>query len=311
MITNRQAALIGGVSGTLLVIAIATTLSVVWRHAEVVPVQSDTPTTTVPVVVPTSTVATSSTSGASTSTTSTTPSNVVRSDHYLVGDIATGEVRASRRSTESWPLASLTKLMTAVVATDLIAEETTITIVSVPGGNPSKPVLPTGTVLTRDDVLAIMLVASSNEAAESLAAHIGRETFIAAMNTQAARWGLGTMTFVDPTGLGAGNRGTARDVFDMTQHIWDEYPHVFTYTRQGQQTVYAQGSGIPYTGYATHQLVRTPGFVGGKTGYTDEARGNLLSIFQQGTQYTAFVVLGSDDRFGDTRRLLTTQTTRP
>jgi D-alanyl-D-alanine endopeptidase (penicillin-binding protein 7) len=161
------------------------------------------------------------------------------------------------------------------------------------------------------DVLSVMLVASSNEAAESLAAHVGREKFLAEMNAQAASWGLVHTQYTDPTGLSASNRSTAREIFTIAQHVYLDTPNVFATTRKGSVTVHALETGVPYTAYATHQLVRDPGFLGGKTGYTDEAKGNLLSLFQIGSQVDALIVLGSGDRFGDTRRLKATLTPLP
>ena len=62
---------------------------------------------------------------------------------------------------------------------------------------------------------------------------------------------------------------------------------------------------------ATNQFAGTPEFLGGKTGYTDEARGNLLSLFAIGGQTFTVIVLGTDDRFGDTERIRSWLTTTP
>lgn len=306
--THRQAAIFGGVAAVLLVVAIAATVTVVARSNDPAPQEQATTTLITTTASTTEVVATSTTA---TTTTSTTPSKVIGAHAFIAGDLSSGSVLASRKSTDVWPLASLTKLMTATIALREISLDEQIVIVPVPGGNPSAPGIPVGQTFAMRDVLNVMLVASSNEAAESLAAHIGREKFLADMNAQAREWGMTNTQFVDASGLSPGNHGTAREVLDLAREVYSRTPQVFATTRQGSLTVYASGSGVPYTAYATHQLVRSPGFLGGKTGYTDEARGNLLSLFQVGSRAEALVIMGSDDRFGDTRRLLATLTTNP
>ncbi len=306
--TQRQAALFGGGAALLLVIAIAGTMSAAARRAEQ-PGDPVAATSTAQVPEATSTVATATSTA--TSTASSTPPDVIGARIFVAGDLAADQVLASRRSTDAWPMASLTKLMTATIALRDIAADEPIVIVPVPGGNPSRPVLPAGETFAMRDVLAVMLVASSNEAAESLAAHVGRERFLGEMNAAARAWGLQRTAYADASGLSPGNKSTGRELLTLVQRIHAEFPEVFQWTRRGSVTVHAQGTGVAYTAYATHELVRDPGFLGGKTGYTDEARGNLLSLFQVGPRIEALIVLGSDDRFGDTRRLLKTLKQNP
>lgn len=297
--THRQAALFGGASALLLVIALAGTATVIARRdAPEAPLA----TTSTPALaeVATSTLATT--------TTSTSPKGPVPigARAFIAGDLGTGQVISSRRSTEVRPLASLTKLMTAIIALREIPADTPVLIVPVPGGNPSRPGIPVGETFAMQDVLAVMLISSSNEAAESLAAHVGREKFVSLMNAQARDWGLAETVYEDPSGLSARNRSTAREMFEVALRVNAAAPTVFQTTRRGAISVNALGTGVAYTAVATHELVRDPGFLGGKTGYTDQARGNLLSLFQVGPRAEALIVLGSDDRSGDTRRLLAT-----
>lgn len=307
--THRQAALFGGAAAVLLAVSVAGTATVMSRRVPDAEVATSTPVTTSTQAADALAQLVATTTPAEdrpTTTASSTAPKPIGAYAFIGGDIVSGEVLASRKSTDVWPQASLTKLMTAAIALRDIPSDALITIVDVPGGNPSRPVLPTGGVFTMQQVLQVMLVASSNEAAESLAAHVGRERFIASMNQQAAAWGLAHTEYRDASGLSAGNRTTAREMLAIAQRIYAENPAVFQATRKASVTVDAQGTGVPYTAYATHALVRDPGFLGGKTGYTDEAKGNLISLFQVGPRVEALIVLGSDDRFGDTRRLLNT-----
>jgi D-alanyl-D-alanine carboxypeptidase len=244
------------------------------------------------------------------SSTSTPPAAIpapprITAHSYVVVDLESGVVKESRKSNQRWPLASLTKLMTAYIASERIPADALIPIVEVPGGNPSLPGITVGSTYTRNEALTAMLVSSSNEAAESVAAYVGRDAFIAAMNTQAQSWGLVSTTYSDPTGLSPQNISTATEIVTLVQKVLATHPELIGLTRKSSYTIYASDTGLAYTGYATHQLVRDPGFWGGKTGYTDEARGNLLSLFKINNALRALVVLGSEQRFTDTRRLLT------
>ena len=308
--TQRQIALVAGISGVTLVVLIAATVTVVARRGgepEQAPVVANPTVAT----TTTSTVPMNGTSTEPVETASTTRPGVILAHSYLVQDLATKEVLAQRASTDRWPLASLTKVMTAWVALDRIPEDAPVTIVPVPGGNPSAPGIPVGSTFAMKDVLDVMLVSSSNEAAESLAAFLGREQFMAEMNAVAQQWGLTHTVFQDPSGLSAGNQSTAAEYLALVERVRAGRPDILARSRKGQTTVYAAGTGVPYTGFATHQLVSAPGFLGGKTGFTDEARGNLLSLFRVGDREVAFVVLGSEQRFADTRGLLATIKLKP
>lgn len=296
--TNRQAALLGGSAALLLLVAIAGTMTAVARHGDE---QEAVPVVQQPVVVEVAT-----TTEATTTTSTAKGPTPIGAHAYAAGDITNGKIASSRRINEVWPLASLTKLMTATIALREIPLDAPILIVDVPGGNPSSPGIQVGQTFAMKDVLSVMLISSSNEAAESLAAHVGREEFIRKMNAQARDWGLPNTVFTDPSGLSAGNRSTASEVLDIATKVFNENPTIFQTTQRASATVYALETGVAYTALATHGLVRDTGFLGGKTGYTDQARGNLLSLFAVGSRVEALVVLGSDDRFGDTRRLLAT-----
>jgi D-alanyl-D-alanine carboxypeptidase len=305
--THRQAALAGGLAAVGVALLVAATVTVMARWG-----QEPAPQVPVPEAPQTQQDGAPlepATTTASWSAPSESKPFVVSARSYVVEDLSTGEILASRESQVRWPLASITKLMAAAVALERIPIDAPVLVVPVPGGNPSSPGIPVGSTFTMKDVLDVMLVASSNEAAESLAAHVGRDEFIAAMNAKAVEWGMTKTIFQDASGLSAGNQSTAREVVLLAAKVREFYPQVFAATARGSVTVHAASSSMPYTAYATHQLVRDPGFLGGKTGYTDEARGNLLSLFRIGGRDVAFVVLGSEQRFADTRGLRATLNT--
>lgn len=306
--THRQAALFGAFAAVIASVAVAGTVTVVSRSGGE-PGAQQPPEVQSPPVQPDGAPLEPATTTASSSAPAEVKPAPILARAYVVEDLATGEIMASRESQVRWPLASITKIMTASVALERIPVDAPVVIVPVPGGNPSSPGIPVGATFAMRDVLDVMLVSSSNEAAESLAAHVGREEFIAAMNARAVEWGLTKTIFQDPSGLSAGNQSTAREVAVLAAKVRQAHPEVFAATTRGSVSVSAASSTMPYTAYATHQLIRDPGFLGGKTGYTDEARGNLLSLFRIGGRDVAFVVLGSEQRFADTRGLRATLST--
>jgi serine-type D-Ala-D-Ala endopeptidase (penicillin-binding protein 7) len=124
------------------------------------------------------------------------------------------------------------------------------------------------------------------------------------MNTAAEEWGLEDTHFADPTGLSALNQSTARDLIRMTRHILDQYPGVFAVTRLPSADITEMETGKQIRIYSTNEFAGAPDFMGGKTGYTDEAKENLLTIFSHEGRPIFVVVLGvSGDRFAETRKL--------
>jgi len=200
--------------------------------------------------------------------------------------------------------------MTASIVLEHIAPDQQITTMEVPGAyTPSSNHIPVGSTYRADDLLRDMLVESSNEAAESFAAAYtdgngsGRTAFIAAMNAQAAAWGLTNTHYDDPAGLSVGSQSTAQDLLKLVRHIHAAHPEVFETTRLPSVTV-RDINGVPYTAIATNEFAGRAGFLGGKTGYTDEAQGNLVSLFLTRSVPTVYIVLGSANRFGDTDLLV-------
>jgi len=141
----------------------------------------------------------------------------VRSRAVLVLDRSTGAVVYSRHANTAAPIASITKLMTALVVLDgqqpldelveIVAADKART-----QGNPSR--LPVGAKLTRRDLLNLALMSSENRAAQALGRSYpgGESAFVRTMNTKARALGMTQTRFVDPTGLSGGNVASASDL---------------------------------------------------------------------------------------------------
>lgn len=152
-----------------------------------------------------------------------------------VADLASGELLFTKHADRQVPIASVTKLLTAMVVLDSSAPlDEWLTIVARAERAPVNAYtrIRTGSELRRADLLRITLMASENQAAYVLSHHHlgGREAFVAAMNDKAADLGMHASRFVDASGLSAENRSTAADLLRLVAAAMD-YELIRDYTR--------------------------------------------------------------------------------
>ncbi|OGY58831.1 MAG: hypothetical protein A3F24_02340 [Candidatus Colwellbacteria bacterium RIFCSPHIGHO2_12_FULL_44_17] len=223
----------------------------------------------------------------------------------LVKNMTTGAILFEFKADRPWPLASLTKLMTAVVAKEKLGLETDVVIteeaVQIEGaaGN-----FTAGEKFAVYDLIEALLVASSNDAAYALAHAYGYDTFLAEMNNLAATLQMQETTFVDPAGLSVLNQSTAYDVQKLTRYILETHPDLFAITKEKKTNLYEEVSRKSRSVAAINRFAGRKDFLGGKTGYIDEARQNLVSVFSHKSQKLLIVVFGTEDRFLETEKLL-------
>lgn len=211
-----------------------------------------------------------------------------------------------------WPIASITKLMTAVVVKENIDPLKSVTFADkeILGQN-SVENFKTGEIYKAGDLLKAMLLLSSNDAAEALAdnlpddlsAGFSRDKFIYLMNKKAKDLDLDETVFFDPTGLSAKNQSTPNDILKMISYIHQNYPEILKITSQKSSPIVELNSKRKRNLSNINEFAGQLDFIGGKTGFIDEAQGNLVSLFSLKKEPVAIVVLGSQDRFGDTRKL--------
>lgn len=225
-------------------------------------------------------------------------------------DPTTGQVLFAKNARESLPLASLTKLMTAqtVVAHADLSAPVTITLQDLlPEGDWG---LRPGEVWSVEQLLRFGLVASANDAMAAAAGVLGPD-IIDDMNQTAAVLGLANTYFANPTGLDldletAGAYGSAYDMALLATAFMNRYPKLFSATTKPSVAI-ASGATLLTASSTDTPLLDIPGLVGAKTGYTDLAGGNLITVFdvEIGHPLVA-VVLGStvDERFTDIRTLI-------
>jgi serine-type D-Ala-D-Ala endopeptidase (penicillin-binding protein 7) len=247
------------------------------------------------------------TATSSSGSTATTAPNVGASE-VLIADLQTGASFYSLNAGERWPMASISKLMTAVIATEDLDPTDRVTITpEMTAVDPTEHILNVGDVYTVEDLLHVMLLPSNNVAATALADFYGYSNFTAAMNAQAQAWGMTNTYYDDPSGLSAGNESTPDDLLKLAQNIYKSYPQIFAITREPEATVQNLATNQPVIVKSINNFAGTANFLGGKTGYTDQADGNLLSLFSYDGRPIFIVVMGVDDgvRFDATQELFT------
>jgi D-alanyl-D-alanine carboxypeptidase len=222
----------------------------------------------------------------------------------IVADLGNGTVFEAMNVDKRWPTASITKLMTATIVVDKLDPTTKITLTQeMFASDPAEATLMVGETYTVADLLRAMLLPSSNVAAEALAAFYGRDKFLAEMNARATEWGMKDTYFGDPSGISAGTQSTATDLLKLAEKIYSDYRKIFEITRTTQVSITEQSSGVKTVIKSINNFAGTADFIGGKTGYTSEADGNLLSVFGYQGRPIAVIVLGTDNRFPDTQTL--------
>ncbi|MGA2417658.1 MAG: serine hydrolase [Candidatus Staskawiczbacteria bacterium] len=205
------------------------------------------------------------------------------------------------------PIASLTKLMTAVIVLDNYNLSDNITVDEIADSQDSmKQDVKSGDTMPAENFLEIMLVESSNKSAYALSegpgSTPGEEAFVGLMNQKAKEIGLENTFFADPTGLSPQNVSTADDLVKLAEYILKNYPRIADISRVKE--FYVPGFGEVSN---TDQLLgEIPEIVCSKTGFTTQAKGCLLLVMNnpKDNGYLINVILGADDRFSEMKQLI-------
>lgn len=229
---------------------------------------------------------------------------LIKARSFLVGDLDTGEVIFERKPHTQYPIASVTKYMTAFVAADNLEpnERTEITKekLEVPGNRAGFKI---GDTFTIRELMYPLLLVSSNDAGEIIAQQRNRDAFIAGMNETAEKYGMYDTAYQDPTGLSQNNVSTARDLFTLMRIVRNNYPEI---VQISQLPYYQNGN---YTWRNINKAATFPEFQGGKTGYTNAARQTSIGFYQiklanDQIKNIGVIILQSDTREQDTRNIL-------
>jgi D-alanyl-D-alanine carboxypeptidase (penicillin-binding protein 5/6) len=227
----------------------------------------------------------------------------------LVVDIENGEVLWRRRALKVLPIASLTKIMTALLVTERARprERVRITRAALRYEGSGVGVLPLGRRVSLEALLNGLLLVSGNDAAIALARHVAgsERRFVALMNRRAKAWGLHCTRFVSTHGLEAGNRSCARDLAVLTRLAMVE-PRIRRIARRPQAAFRfpIKGGRLFLSGHNPLLRLGYRGAVGLKTGYTEAAGRCFVGVARRGGRALAVVLLDSADPGKHAARLL-------
>ena len=202
--------------------------------------------------------------------------------------------------------ASTTKIVTALVAMDYFQDNN---ILKVDGfkTDGQKVGLVEGEEITAGNLLDALLIFSANDAAETLAQNYpgGVEGFIAAMNEKVKEYNLTNTYFDNPVGFDGNNHySTARDLIRIAM-IAMRNPHFAQRVNQKEKIITSVDGKIIHKIVSTNKLLGTvEGVSGVKTGWTENARENLVTYIERGDKKVMIALLGSQDRFGETKEII-------
>lgn len=242
----------------------------------------------------------------------------VKAHSYFVHIIGEKQPFAKRREWKAYAPASLTKLVTAVLAREELSENEWITF-----SKDAKKVeekrsqAGEGEKFKRDDAIRFALLESANDAAYALAESIGKKygggspeenlrIFRKIADEKILEIGMKNSKILNPIGLDEeGHLMSAQDLAMLTEYIWYNHPKLWEISRIIETTVTSDIM-KEYIIKNTNDLLKEfPAILGGKTGFTDNAKGALMFLYPTKAGKIAIIVLmGSENRFGDGRKII-------
>ena len=229
-------------------------------------------------------------------------------------EIETAKFLFKKNEEKKLPIASLSKLMTALVVLEKYPLDQKVTISQedmVQLGEQGS--LKAGQVLSVKNLLYITLIESSNRAAYALSEIMGTQNFVSLMNANAKALDLANTHFEDTTGLDSKSYSTAEDLIVLSAHLFEKYPLFKEIISFKEFNVYSEDGTFHHTLINTNKFLgEVPGVIGGKTGWTDEARGCFLVIQHLPNQtgnlaeknYLIHIILGTDKRFEEMKKMI-------
>ena len=231
----------------------------------------------------------------------------VKADSYLIFEESTNKVLASRQPNTAVAIASITKLMTALV-TEKYGNLEDVWAINAASTNSYRPTLglQIGDRVKVKDLVNAMLIGSANDSAAALGAYtsaIAKESVIDLMNSEAKSLGMNSTHYENPIGFDSEqNYSTANDLSLLLNEVLP-LP-LFTDIARKQSYSFTSVTGKLYSIKATNVLVAEDSEIYAiKTGFTDEAQGAMITSIHHDDKKFIIIVLSSSDREGDTRLL--------
>ena len=214
----------------------------------------------------------------------------------------------SKNEKEKLPIASLTKLMTALVVLEKYdLDQKVVVSDSAMAQEGEQGVLKAGEVLSVKNLLYISLIESSNRAAFALSEIMGPDKFIALMNETGQRIGLTNTNFQDSTGLDPASYSTSEDLVKLTRYLFENYSLFREIISYKEFDLYLPNGQFHHKLENTNKFLnQVQGVIGGKTGWTNFSKGCFMVIQEdpQNKNYLIYIILGAQDRFLEMENLI-------
>jgi len=233
----------------------------------------------------------------------------VSAQSFLAADLNSGFVFAEKDSQKVLPIASITKLMTAIVVAENIDLERSILVrpymLDVYGSTEG---LEEGKRFGVVELFYPLLIESSNDAAEVLNYFLGRDRTLKLMNEKAKSILMTNTEFTDPSGYDPGNISCAQGLFYLARYVLNNRPPLLEITKGKKVISFGSVSFDIDKLWNKNVFINDPTFVGGKTGFTIQAQYTALFIFRFTTEdeeerNVVIILLGSEDEKRDTQRI--------
>lgn len=226
--------------------------------------------------------------------------------HYLIADVESSTVLAASDLNTPAPIASITKLMTALVAAEYINLDNSVSVTQPSFVESLIPRLGDRKRVSMYSLLQLLLVESSNEAAEVIAGQLGQERFVSLMNKKAEALGMTKTHFADPSGLSAENTSSLSDLLRLAQYLYKNRSFILELTaNQDLPSAYVSGEFGELLNF--NKIEGLDNFIGGKVGETVAAGQTSLSLHRlrvkKSDRILAVIILGSVDRNKDVLQL--------
>lgn len=227
------------------------------------------------------------------------PRPLVTAESYLVANLETGKVSSEYNSYRVFPIASISKLVAALVAIHYMQPTQKITITqSMLDAYGDAGHLALGETYTLHELMYPLLLESSNDAAEAIAQSFGYDSFIIHMNAYVQELGMSSTAFKDASGLNPGNVSNAQDLLILAKYLYSSEMPFLDLSRQPYFGVASTTEHSAHLWKSINPFPYDPHFMGGKTGRTNEAKESMLSLFKyekdEVTYPVAVIVLRSD-----------------
>ena len=225
---------------------------------------------------------------------------------YLIADLDSGYILAKKNPQEQFSIASLTKLMTAIVVAENVSLERVISIrEEMLDAYGSTKGLEPGSRFRVVELFYPLLIESSNDAAEVLSYFLGKEKTIRLMNEKAPTILMNKTKFTDPSGYDPANISTAQDLFYLARYLLNNRSPILEITRGKRVTSFGSVSFDIEELWNKNVFIDDPTLIGAKTGFIKSSKLTALFIFRftdenNQSRNIAIILLGSDSNKNDT-----------